>query len=199
MDLFDDLARNVIVKEMNCIKVKFQFWKEKEKRPESWNYTLLMGEDKMKVLKEFNLKLLFSPSCAIKIRELWNKFSDLYNVLHNDNTNPDDFEKSAKKWLALFLLPSKGNWIIGEKIISGLYLPSEITPYIYVLVCHVADMIRNNKKWGLKAFSCAAVEKKNHQHVSYFFCKTLKDGRYVKMGRHQLKNFFIIKTEFFIS
>ena len=148
IDLFDDLARDVIVKEMNRIKVKFQFWKEKEKRPESWNYTSLMGEDKMKVLKEFNLKLLFSPSRAIKIRELWNKFSDLYNDLHNDNTNPDDFEKSAKKWLALFLLPSKGNWMIGEEIISGLYLPSEITPYIHVLVCHVADMIRNNKKWG---------------------------------------------------
>ncbi len=187
MDLFDDLARDVIVKEMNRIKVKFQFWKEKEKRPESWNYTSLMGEDKMKVLKEFNLKLLFSPSRAIKIRELWNKFSDLYNDLRNDNTNPDDFEKSAKKWLALFLLPSKGNWMIGEEIISGLYLPSEITPYIHVLVCHVADMIRNNKKWGLKAFSCAAVEKKNHQHVSYFFRKTLKDGAICKNGTSSIK------------
>src|SRR3954471_24207247 len=31
MDLFDDLARDVIVKEMSHIKVKFQFWKEKEK------------------------------------------------------------------------------------------------------------------------------------------------------------------------
>ncbi|GES92367.1 hypothetical protein GLOIN_2v1478248 [Rhizophagus clarus] len=124
MDLFDDLARGVIVKEMDHIKVKFQFWKEKGKGSESWNYTSLMGEDKMKVLKEFNLGLLFSPSRAIKIRELWNKFSDLYNDLHNDNTNPDDFEKSAKEWLALFLLPSKGNWIVGEEIISGLYLPS---------------------------------------------------------------------------
>ncbi|RGB25491.1 hypothetical protein C1646_821002 [Rhizophagus diaphanus] len=146
MDLFDDLARDVIVKEMSRIKFKFQFWKEREKGPESWNYTSLMGEDKMKVLKEFNLGLLFSPLCAIKIRELWDKFSDLYNDLRNDNTNPDDFEKSAKKWLALFLLPSKGNGMIGEEIISGLYLPSEITPYIHVLVCHIADMIRNNKK-----------------------------------------------------
>ncbi|GES94039.1 hypothetical protein GLOIN_2v1482032 [Rhizophagus clarus] len=174
-------------KEMDRIKVKFQFWKEKGKGSENWNYTSLMGEDKMKVLKEFNLGLLFSPSRAIKIRELWNKFSDLYNDLRNDNTNPDDFEKSAKEWLVLFLLPSKGNWIVGEEIISGLYLPSEITPYIHVLVYHVADMMRNNKKWGLKAFSCAAVEKKNHQHVSYFFRKTLKDGGVCKNGTSSIK------------
>ena len=119
--------------------------------------------------------------------------------MRNDNTNPDDFEKSAKKWLALFLLPLKENWMIGEEIISGLYFPSEITPYIHVLVCHVADMIRNNKKWGLKVFSCAAVEKKNYQHISYFFRKTLKDGAICKIERHQSKNFFIMKTEFFIS
>ncbi|PKY62521.1 hypothetical protein RhiirA4_432588 [Rhizophagus irregularis] len=81
MDLFNDLARDVIVKEMSRIKVKFQFWKEREKGPESWNYTSLMGEDKMKVLKEFNLGLLFLPSHAIKIRKLWDKFSDLYNDL----------------------------------------------------------------------------------------------------------------------
>ena len=146
-----------------------------------------MGEDKIKVLKEFNLGLLFSPSRAMKIRELWNKFSDLYDDLRNDNTNPEDFKKSAKKWLALFLLPSKRNWMIGEEIISGLYLPSEITPYIHVLVCHVADMMRNNKKWGLKAFSCAAVEKKNHQHVSYFFRKILKDGGICKNGTSSIK------------
>ena len=48
-------------------------------------------------------------------------------------------------------------------------------------------MIRNNKKWGLKAFSCAAMEKKNHQHVSYFFRKTLKDGGICKNGMLSIK------------
>ena len=146
MDLFDDLTRNIIVKKMNCIKVKFQFQKEKEKGSESQNYTSLMGEDKMKVLKEFNLELLFSPLYVIKIKELWNKFSDLYNDLCNDNTNPNDFEKSAKKWLALFLLPLKENWMIGEEIISELYFSSKIIFYIHILVYHIADMIKNNKK-----------------------------------------------------
>ena len=64
-----------------------------------------MGDDKIKVLKELNLKLLFPPSrysCTSKIRELWNKFSDLYDALHNvDNTDPEDFETSA-------ILPKSG-------------------------------------------------------------------------------------------
>ena len=33
-----------------------------------------------------------------------------------------------------------------------------------------------HKQWGLKSFSCAPVEKKNHQQVSRFFQNTFKDG-----------------------
>ena len=36
--------------------------------------------------------------------------------------------------------------------------------------------MEKHKKWELKAFSCAAVENKNHQQISQFFRKTLKDG-----------------------
>jgi len=75
--------------------------------------------------------------------------------------------------------------MVGKEVIEGLYLPSDITPYIHVLIYHVADMIRNHRNWGLKAFSYAAVEKKNHQHVSYFFRKTLKDGNNVQIVVHQ--------------
>ncbi|RGB23318.1 hypothetical protein C1646_748237 [Rhizophagus diaphanus] len=67
--LFDDLSRNVIVKEMCRIKVKFQFWKDKETG--IWSHSSLMGEDKMKVLRKFNLELLFPPSRTTKIRKLW--------------------------------------------------------------------------------------------------------------------------------
>ena len=121
-----------------------------------------MGKDKLKVLKNFNLELLFLTSHATKIRELWDKFLDLYNDLHKNDTNSDNFEKAAKEWLALFLSPSIGDWMVGKEIVAGLYLPSDITPYIHVLVYHVSDMIRNYKNWELKAFSCAAVEKKNY-------------------------------------
>lgn len=45
-----------------------------------------------------------------------------------------------------------------------------------MLVYHVSEFIAIHQKWGLKSFSCSAVEKKNHEQVSYFFHKTMKDG-----------------------
>ena len=36
--------------------------------------------------------------------------------------------------------------------------------------------MEKHRRWGLKAFSCSAVEKKNHNQVSTFFRKTLKNG-----------------------
>ena len=47
---------------------------------------------------------------------------------------------------------------------------------MHVLVYHVPEMMRIHQKFGLAAFSCSAVEKKNHQQVSHFFKKTTKDG-----------------------
>jgi len=52
--------------------------------------------------------------------------------------------------------------MVGEEIVTGLYLPSDVISYIHVLVYHVSDMMRNHRNWRLKAFSCAAVKKKNH-------------------------------------
>src|SRR5947207_58784 len=60
-------------------------------------------------------------------------------------------------------------------------------PPTYMFWFVIADMIRNNKKCDLIDFSCAAVEKKNHQHVSYFFRKTLKDGGTCKNGTSSIK------------
>jgi len=45
-----------------------------------------------------------------------------------------------------------------------------------VLVYHISEFMRIHQKWGLKSFSCSGVEKKNHEQVSYFFRKTMKDG-----------------------
>ena len=50
-----------------------------------------------------------------------------------------------------------------------------------------ADMMRKHRNWGLKSFSYSAVEKKNHQQVSYFFRKTLKDEGKCKDGRSLIK------------
>ncbi|GBB99477.1 hypothetical protein RclHR1_35320001 [Rhizophagus clarus] len=72
---FDDICRDEIVKEMDRIGVNFQFWLEKSN---TWNYTSLVGDDKKKVLKNFNFKRIFPPLRAKAIQELWDRFYQVY-------------------------------------------------------------------------------------------------------------------------
>ncbi|PKK60592.1 hypothetical protein RhiirC2_719002 [Rhizophagus irregularis] len=69
------------------------------------------------------------------------------------------FQFEVEDWLELFLTPDRliPNTTHTEK---GLYKLSEITPYIHVLVCHMSEFMEKHKQWGIKAFSCAPVEKK---------------------------------------
>src|SRR5687767_3737632 len=52
-----DKARDVIIEEMKRIGVKFHFWLEVGST--NWQYTSLMGQDKLTVLQHFNLTKLF--------------------------------------------------------------------------------------------------------------------------------------------
>ncbi|GET52834.1 hypothetical protein GLOIN_2v1477112 [Rhizophagus irregularis DAOM 181602=DAOM 197198] len=169
---FNDVAREIIVKEMNRIKVNFHFWQEKG--CQTWSFTSLMGQDKLKVLQFFDLSTILPPTRARAIRMLWDGFYDLYMDIRNPATNPKTFKRNAKMWLKIFLTPSTGvpN---SDDFVQGLYRPNDITPYIHVLVFHIHEFMEKHKKWGLKSFSCAAVENKNHQQVSQFFRKTLRD------------------------
>ncbi|GBC29124.2 hypothetical protein GLOIN_2v1783867 [Rhizophagus irregularis DAOM 181602=DAOM 197198] len=159
---FDDICRDEIVKEMNRIGVNFQFWQEKSN---TWNHTSLMGDDKKKVLKNFNFKRILPSSRANAIRELWDHFHQIYLNLKLKNYDAQQFRFEAEDWLELFKV---------------LYMPSDITPYMHVLVCHMSEFMKRHKQFGIKAFSCAAVEKKNHQQVTHFFRQTMKDGGKIK-------------------
>jgi len=70
------------------------------------------------------------------------------------------------------VVDSKTNTILEQ----GLYHSSDVTTYIHILVSHVWEFILIHQRWRLNAFSCSAIEKKNHDHVCYFFKKTLKNG-----------------------
>ena len=172
-DLFNDLTRGVIMKEMQRLKVSFCFWENKESH--NWEYTSLMGDDKEKVLRFFNLKLLFRSSRAQLIRNLWDQFYQIYCAIRDNTTDPEQLKIQALDWLSLFLTPSQGDPNDPRTFIQGLYLPSHVTPYIHALVYHGWELLEKHKRWGLKAFSCSAVEKKNHNQVSTFFRKTLKN------------------------
>src|SRR4051794_14972467 len=59
---------------------------------------------------------------------------------------------------------------------AGMYTTKNVTPYMHLLVYHVPEFIRAHRTIGLNAFSCSALEKKNHLQVRQFFSKTSKDG-----------------------
>ncbi|CAG8534028.1 2289_t:CDS:2 [Scutellospora calospora] len=169
---FDNM-RDIIVMEMKRIKIKFQFWQEQSSN--IWQYTSLMGDDKLKMLREFDLSTILPPERAILIRKLWDSFLNLYTSLKSQTTTENQFKINAIAWLQLFLMKSSGEFN-SKTFTKGLYKPNDITPYIHVMVYHIPEFIDLHRNFGIRGFSCSAVEKKNHQQVSFFFQKTLKDG-----------------------
>jgi hypothetical protein len=170
---FSEALRKIVQEEMERIKVPFKF--SLAENSKQWTYTSLMGPDKLKVLRLFNLNKVLSPSRADKIRELWDGFADLYSDMCDPIYNPLQFQNDALLWLKKFLTKSQGN-PLQNNFIEGLYNASDITPYIHVLVYHVCEFMSLHQIFGLKSFSCSPVEKKNHMHINKFFNKTFKDG-----------------------
>nr|CAG8440954.1 3975_t:CDS:1 [Entrophospora candida] len=89
-----DQIKEQIKKEMIRIGVHFEFWQSTDSR--SWNYTSLMGGDKLKVLKNYNLESVLPENRAIIIYQLWDDFDELYTALQNLRTNPIVFKSQAK-------------------------------------------------------------------------------------------------------
>src|SRR4051794_20714677 len=99
-DLFNNISWQIIVDEMKRLKIKFNFWEDSDSH--IWKYTSLNGSDKIKVLQQFNLNVLFCPSRAQLIRSLWNKFIELYNAICDQNVDPLYLKNLALEWLKLF-------------------------------------------------------------------------------------------------
>src|SRR5205807_2353083 len=77
----EEIWKDKILMEMKRLNISFQFWHEKNTN------TSLMGPDKLKVLKEFDLFAIFqSITWAIQIRALWNQFNKLYHLIRDKKT-----------------------------------------------------------------------------------------------------------------
>ena len=170
----EEIWKPKILLEMARLKIMFQFWNEKKSNDLS--YTSLMGPDKLKILREFDLAAVFqSTTRAAQIRALWDQFYELYLLIQNKQTTGGIFRHKARAWLNAFLAPSVGH-PNKSGYIRGMYRNADIIPYIHVLVNHVAEFLEIHHEFGLTAFSCSAVEKKNHLQVCLYFQNTLKDG-----------------------
>ncbi|POG58477.1 hypothetical protein GLOIN_2v1488574 [Rhizophagus irregularis DAOM 181602=DAOM 197198] len=170
----EEIWKIKILSEMQRLKISFYFWREKTNN--NLSYTSLMGPDKLKILKEFDLSAVFqSKTRAEQIRALWNQFYKLYLLMQNKTTTKKIFCHESQAWLDAFLAPSTGH-PNKNNFVRGMYRTQDVTPYIHVLVNHVGEFLEIHQEFGLAAFSCSAVEKKNHMQVCLYFQNTLKDG-----------------------
>jgi hypothetical protein len=153
---------------MKSIKVHFEFFKSKT-QGNKWDWTSLMGEDKLKVLKKFPITQFINGKRGEDIQYLWHQFFQLYKVLRKDNlTDPEinDFESQAKNWINLFCRPSQGK--INSNIqIPGLFRKEDVSPYMHLFSKHIPEFLRKlkNQNLSLRFFSTSSIEKKSHEQV----------------------------------
>jgi hypothetical protein len=170
----EEIWKEKILLEMKRLKIPFQFWCEKNTN--NLLYTSLMGPDKLKILRDFDLTTVFqSRTRALQIHALWDQFNELYYLIQDRQTTGELFQRKAQAWLDAFLAPSIGH-PNKSGFIRGMYRIQDITPYMHVLVNHTAEFLEIHRAFGLTAFSCSAVEKKNHMQICLYFQNTLKDG-----------------------
>ena len=85
---------------MENLKIRFEFWKIHDTN--NWSYTSLMGDDKLRVLQNFDLAKLFDSERAALIKSLWDGFAELYDLMGKKETDPQYFHIKAKAWTSYF-------------------------------------------------------------------------------------------------
>lgn len=160
----------VVVQQMKKIGVQFEFTQGKKG---GISFKSLQGDQLKKTLKEFDLTQLFATERAGLIRQLWDGFLHLLEMIKRGNCHPQEISSKAKEWWELFCKkPTGGRYEIGRD--GGLYSEQDATPYLHVLVEHSSDLVK--MVGGLQPFSCDGLEKKGHLVQETFWRKTLKGG-----------------------
>jgi hypothetical protein len=169
-----EIWKEKILLEMKRLKIPFQFWHERNSN--NLSHTSLMGPDKLKILREIDLTAIFqSRTRAMQIHTLWDQFNELYYLIQDRQTTAEIFQRNAQTWLDAFLASSIGH-PNRSGFIRGMYRIQDVTSYMHVLVNHAAEFLEIHHAFGLSAFSCSAVKKKNHMQICLYFQNTLKDG-----------------------
>ncbi|RGB27558.1 hypothetical protein C1646_768948 [Rhizophagus diaphanus] len=97
------------------------------------------------------------------------------NVLENFEVSK--FVSAAKSWILKFCEPTveKSNSTNQKR---GMFNPTDITPYMHILTCHIPQFLHilKSKNLQFRHFSTSSLEKKNHMHVRIFFGATTMGG-----------------------
>ena len=110
-----DFANNIqpmIITEMKRLHIHFEFYLPTTKNGK-WEWTPLMGPDKKKILKEFQVAHLFGQQSTRgqEIEQLWCEFYWLYKIMRQKSITDleiDQFEADAKRWICNFCRPTIG-------------------------------------------------------------------------------------------
>ncbi|CAG8467731.1 8493_t:CDS:2 [Scutellospora calospora] len=91
--------QNLILTEMKRLRINhFHFWIENT--TQSSSYTSLMGPDKLNILENFGftnfISKKFSQERAIKLRQLWTGFFELYKMMTLPNITGSEFKVKAE-------------------------------------------------------------------------------------------------------
>jgi hypothetical protein len=169
---FTNNTQILVMAEMKRLHIHFEFYPPTTKNGK-WEWTSLMGPDKEKILKDFQVAHLFEEQQATRgqnIEQLWREFYRLYKVMRQKtitNEEINQFEADAKQWVRDFCRPTIGNLnSINQQ--EGMYPRTEVTPYMHVFAQHVPQFMQylKQKEMTLRHFSTSSIEKKNHQQVN---------------------------------
>ena len=120
-----------------------------------YDFTILLGPDKKKLLNELPEKLtgLVRPSAEVDVKRLWINFSIIYSIVTCKAPSQDMTENmfcKAKEWINLFV--SLGDTYTG-------YKRCNVMPYIHAMAYNLPKFLETYKT--VKLFSGQGVEKNN--------------------------------------
>ena len=170
---FANTIQVLIIAEMKRLHVHFEFYPPTT-RNGKWEWTSLMGPDKKKILKDFQITHLFEGQQFTReqeIERLWREFYRLYKIMCQKSLTDEEinqFEVDAKQWIRDFCRPTIGAMNSANQQ-QGMYPRTDVTPYMHVFAQHVPQFMRYLKQKGmvLRHFSTSSIEKKNHQQVKF--------------------------------
>ncbi|PKY59254.1 hypothetical protein RhiirA4_514775 [Rhizophagus irregularis] len=150
-----DFANNVqpmIITEMKRLHIHFEFYLPTTKNGK-WEWTSLMGPDKKKILKEFQVAHLFGRQSTRgqEIEQLWHEFYRLYKIICQKSITDleiDQFEADAKQWIHNFCRPTIGIMNSANQQ-QGMYLHTDVSPYMHVFAQHVPQFMQYLNQKGI--------------------------------------------------
>lgn len=143
---FEHFARN--------LNIEFNFFCDKESK--KLCFTQLPAQQRLKIFESINLSDFLPNEKKIdSMKFLWSELIALYRMMNLElNENQiEEFSHRARRWAIVFS--------------KEVYMAADVTPYIHILVYHMAEAMKIHGNLGL--LSQQTFELLNHQVTQQYF------------------------------